>query len=82
MKRVTFLWETEICLTEKYPSTFSQVLLFQKTWWKQESIRLQGDTVEVESIGGICIPVLGNLEVRICLFQKAGIQVDPMVMGI
>lgn len=33
------------------------------------------------SIGGICIPVLGNPEVSICLFQKTGTQVDIMVTG-
>lgn len=34
---------------------------------------------EIESIGGICIPVLGNPEVSICLFQKTGTQEDTTV---
>lgn len=36
---------------------------------------------EIESIGGICIPVLGNPEVSICLFQKSGTQEYTIVTG-
>lgn len=36
---------------------------------------------EIESIGGICIPVLGNPEVSICLFQKTETQEYTMVTG-
>ena len=36
---------------------------------------------EIESIGGICIPVLDHPEVSIWLFQKVKIQVDHMLMG-
>lgn len=36
---------------------------------------------EIESIGVICIPVLGNPEVSIYLFQKTGTQEYTMVTG-